>query len=298
MLRVESISKNFGDTRALEETSFSVSAGEIVGFVGRNGSGKTTTMRSILGLIELDSGAIFYNGKLKSHRDNSSIGYMPEERGLYAKSKVAEQLQYFGQLQGMTAHAAKDSVGQTLERFELSHFASRTLGTLSLGNQQRIQFIASLIHRPALLVLDEPFSGLDPVAMSQFIKILRERTSEGAAVLFSSHQLDLVSNLCDRIVIIDNGKVIADDTLDSLQRSEIVRFRITGGELPQDLTTRFPTLITYENSNSVIATFNRSNLVQERNTLLASLLAEGSLESFAEVKPSLSEIYSALVNHE
>jgi ABC-2 type transport system ATP-binding protein len=298
MLSVESIGKSFGSIRALTNLSFSVEAGEIVGFVGRNGSGKTTTMRSILGLVEIDAGRVLFNGRNKSHSDNSSIGYMPEERGLYAKSKVSEQLQYFAELQSVSAHDAKASVKDLLERFDVSHFADRVLSTLSLGNQQRIQFIAALVHRPQLLLLDEPFNGLDPVAMSQLTTILREMTSEGAAVLFSSHQLDLVSHLCDRIVIIDSGKVIAEDSLSNLQIREKIEYLVTGQSLPQDLTSEFPEIISYISPTVAKAVFHRSNFASEKNRLLNSILERGSLESFTEVKPSLSEIYRELVAHE
>ena len=298
MLEISALSKSFGLTEALADISFSVNPGEIVGFVGRNGSGKTTTMRSILGLIEFDAGTIHFNGRPISLADNQSIGYMPEERGLYAKSKVSDQLQYFAQLQGMSSFDAKVSVKELLARFEIPHFADRQLTTLSLGNQQRIQFIAALVHRPSLLVLDEPFNGLDPVAMSQLTEILREKTAVGAAVLFSSHQLDLVSHLCDRIVIIDAGKVVAEDSLANLQRREKIQYLITGSQLPQDLAATFGDHITYRSPNEITALFNRDSFESEKERLLSAILADGSLDSFSEVKPTLSEIYRELVSHE
>jgi ABC-2 type transport system ATP-binding protein len=274
-----------------------VRPGEIVGFVGRNGSGKTTTMRSILGLIEPDEGTILYSGRVKTHRDNAQIGYMPEERGLFRKMKVLDQLTYFGELQGMSSTDARASANQLLERFGIKEFGQRELSKLSLGNQQRIQFIASLVHRPSLLILDEPFSGLDPIALSQFEEILREFTAEGAAILFSSHQLDLVSQLCDRIVIIDEGRVIAEDTLSNLQGGRTVRYRIRGENIPLNLTSRFPSLIAYEDSRSIIATFDRRNLEFEKNHLLKLLIEECSLNEFIEIKPTLSEIYRKLVDN-
>lgn len=298
MLEINGLRKRFGKTEALVDISFSVKPGEIVGFVGRNGSGKTTTMRSILGLIQFDAGTIQFNGRPISLQDNHSIGYMPEERGLYAKSKVADQLQYFAQLQGMSSSDAKVSVKELLARFEIAHFAERQLTTLSLGNQQRIQFIAALVHRPSLLVLDEPFNGLDPVAMSQLTEILREKTAAGAAVLFSSHQLDLVSHLCDRIVIIDAGTVVAEDSLANLQRREKIQYLITGSQLPQDLASSFGDHITYRTPSEITAFFNRDSFESEKERLLSAILANGSLDSFSEVKPTLSEIYRELVSHE
>ena len=297
MLSVEGLAKKFGSTQALVDASFKVNKGEIVGFVGRNGSGKTTTMRCLLGLLDADAGVVQLNGDIKSHRNNSQIGYMPEERGLYAKSKVKDQLQYFGELQGLSNRDAKKRTEDLLSRFEVSHFGDRILSTLSLGNQQRIQFIAALVHNPSLLVLDEPFNGLDPVAMSQLTQILSEMTLGGAAVLFSSHQLDLVSHLCDRIVIIDGGTVIAEDTLSNLQKREKIKFRISGSTIPQDLAVQFPESVIYENPNSLVATFQRSNFSSEKDQLLKTILEHGSLDGFTEIKPSLSEIYSELISH-
>ncbi len=297
MLSIEGLAKKFGSTQALVDVTFEVNKGEIVGFVGRNGSGKTTTMRCLLGLLEVDAGVLQLNGDIKSHRDNSQIGYMPEERGLYAKSKVKDQLQYFGELQGLSTRDAKKSTTDLLARFEVSHLGDRVLSTLSLGNQQRIQFIAALVHKPSLLVLDEPFNGLDPVAMTQLTQILREMTLGGAAVLFSSHQLDLVSHLCDRIVVIDSGTVIAEDTLANLQKREKIKYQITGSAIPNDLAMKFPELIIYESPNSLVATFQRSNFSSEKDLLLKTILESGSLDGFTEIKPSLSEVYSELINH-
>jgi ABC-2 type transport system ATP-binding protein len=297
MLSIEGLAKKFGKTQALVDVNFKVNRGEIVGFVGRNGSGKTTTMRSIVGLLGVDAGEVRINGRKKSHIDNSIIGYMPEERGLYSKLKVKDQLQYFGELQGLSTSDAKRSTTDLLARFELSDFADRVLSTLSLGNQQRIQFIATLVHEPSLLILDEPFNGLDPVAMAQFIQILRELTLDGTAVLLSSHQLELVSHLCSRIVIIDGGKVLAEDTLTNLQRQNLIKFRLVGSGIPKDLNREFPEIVTYESEDSIIATFHGPSFSREKDRLLKIILENGSLNAFTEIRPSLSEIYSELITH-
>lgn len=297
MLYVEGIAKKFGSTQALIDATFKVNKGEIVGFVGRNGSGKTTTMRCLIGLLGVDKGNIRLDGRIKSHLDNSRIGYMPEERGLYAKIKVKDQLKYFGELQGLSARDALRSTNELLARFEVPHFADRVLSTLSLGNQQRIQFIATLVHKPSLLILDEPFNGLDPVGMAQLTQILREFTLSGAGVLLSSHQLDLVSDLCDRIVVIESGSVIAEDTLENLQKRGSIKYRITGSRMPKDLAQRFPYVVVYENADSIIATFQQSNFASEKDRLLKIILERGSLDTFTEIKPSLSEVYSELISH-
>jgi ABC-2 type transport system ATP-binding protein len=297
MLFVEGLAKNFGSTHAIVNATFRVKKGEIVGFVGRNGSGKTTTMRCLLGLTEMDAGAVLLNGHSKSHRDNSTIGYMPEERGLYAKSKVKDQLQYFGELHGLSSKDARINVKKLLDRFEISAFGDRILSTLSLGNQQRVQFIAALVHHPSLLILDEPFNGLDPVAMSQLTEFLHEITAEGTAVLFSSHQLDLVSHLCDRIVVIERGSVIAEDSMKNLQRRDLIQYRATGNSIPQDLHQEFSGIVQYEGPNAVLATFDRIVFPREKDRLLKVILERGSLDSFTEIKPTLSEIYRELIDN-
>jgi ABC-2 type transport system ATP-binding protein len=254
-------------------------------------------MRAILGLVRADSGEISFNGRLKTFLDNSLIGYMPEERGLYAKSKVSDQLRYFGELHGLSKQKSYARVDELLERFEVGHFSNRALFTLSLGNQQRIQLIAALVHGPQLLILDEPFNGLDPVAMSQLITILRELTEQGVAVLFSSHQLDLVSNLCDRVVIIDSGKVIAEDSLSNLQIRDEIKYLIVGDNFPQNLESKFPLVLRYLSSTEIIATFSRNSFLNERDLLLKTILKSGSLEAFTEIKPPLSEIYRDLLTY-
>jgi len=217
MLRVRSISRSFDGTKVLDDVSFDVSAGRITGFVGANGSGKTTTMRIILGVLAAHGGTVTWRGGPVTQAVRQRFGYMPEERGLYPKMKVAEQMVYLARLHGMDRATATGNTAALLDRLELTERADDPVERLSLGNQQRAQICAALVHDPELLILDEPFSGLDPLAIDTVLGVLRERAAHGVPVLFSSHQLDLVERLCDDLVIISGGAIVAHGDRDSLR---------------------------------------------------------------------------------
>lgn len=217
MIEIQGISRSFGDRRVLDDVSFGVQSGRMTGFVGGNGAGKTTTMRIILGVLAPDSGSVTLNGTPVTADDRAGFGYMPEERGLYPKMKVLEQLVYLGRLHGMSSSAAKASAEGLLDRLGLTERANDTLESLSLGNQQRAQIAAALVHEPAALVLDEPFSGLDPMAVEVVLGVLRDYAAAGAPVLFSSHQLDIVERLCDDVVVIGGGRILAAGSRESLR---------------------------------------------------------------------------------
>jgi ABC-2 type transport system ATP-binding protein len=218
MLSIVDIHKRFGEVRALDGCSFSVERGRMLGFLGPNGAGKTTTMRAIFGLVEPDAGQVVWDGRPVQLQDRLRFGYMPEERGLYPRMPVAQQVAYFGRLHGMDADRAHAAASEWLERLGLAERATAKLEELSHGNQQRAQLAAALAHEPELLVLDEPFAGLDPVAVQTLAEVLRTEAERGAAVLFSSHQLDLVEDICEDVAIIDHGRVVATGKLDALRR--------------------------------------------------------------------------------
>ena len=217
VLEIVGISKRYSDLVALENLTFEVHAGELFGFVGRNGAGKTTTMRITLGVLAPDAGVVRWLGVPLTFEARRHIGYMPEERGLYPKMHVAEQLAYLGELHGMTGGAARESALGWLDRFGLADRRDAELQALSLGNQQRVQLAAALVFGPDVLVLDEPFAGLDPVAVDVMAGVLRERADAGVPVIFSSHELELVERLCDRVGIIDHGKLLACGTVQELR---------------------------------------------------------------------------------
>ena len=226
MLTLSNLSKRFGSLQALDRLSLSLEAGEIVGFVGANGAGKSTTMRIVMGVLAADCGTVTWKGSPVDAATRRAIGYMPEERGLYPRMKVAEQLVYLARLHGLSASSAKAAANQWTERLGLEERRGDEVQSLSLGNQQRVQLAAALVSDPELLILDEPFSGLDPVAVDVISQVLLERAAAGVPTLFSSHQLDVVERLCDRVVIIRSGRLVADGTVPELQATETPRWRV------------------------------------------------------------------------
>ncbi len=218
MLELRHLSKRYGETVALDDCSFHIERGRVLGFLGRNGSGKTTTMRSIFGLVELDAGRMSWNGSEVERQTRFRFGYMPEERGLYPRMTVEDQLIYFGRLRRLDAATSRDEAERWMTRLDLADRRSSAVDSLSHGNQQKVQLAVSLVGNPELLVLDEPFSGLDPIAVGVLSSVIRECAAEGTAVVFSSHQLDLVGGVCDDIAVITKGHVVLEGDLDELRR--------------------------------------------------------------------------------
>jgi ABC-2 type transport system ATP-binding protein len=212
------VSKRFEGVQALADCSLSVPRGRMLGFLGPNGAGKTTTMRAVFGLLQVDAGAVLWLGRPVRFDDRLRFGYMPEERGLYPRMPVGEQLEYFGRLHGLAGRAAREAARKWLERLGLADRAQAKVEELSHGNQQRAQLAAALVHEPELLVLDEPFAGLDPLAVRTLAEVLRGEAARGAAVVFSSHQLELVDEICEEVAIIDHGRVIATGDAGALRR--------------------------------------------------------------------------------
>ena len=218
-LGFEGLTRRFGSLTALDDLSFSVPAGRVVGFLGPNGAGKTTTMRAVFGLTDLDAGRVTWDGEAVAQRQRRRFGYMPEERGLYPNMIVSQQVEYLGRLHGMSALDASRETASWLERLGLGERAQSKVETLSHGNQPRVQLAAALVHSPELLVLDEPLAGLDPTGIDTMGSVLKERARAGCCVLFSSHQLDQVEDLCDSVVIIGHGRLVARGTVDDLTTS-------------------------------------------------------------------------------
>ncbi|MGN6779916.1 MAG: ABC transporter ATP-binding protein [Marmoricola sp.] len=216
VLEIDRLSKRYGDTVALDAMSFTVRAGEVFGFVGSNGAGKTTTMRIVLGVLAADEGEVRWNGAPLDEVTRARIGYMPEERGLYPRMRVGEQLDYLGRLHGLDDAGATRATERWTELLGIAERRDDEVQQLSLGNQQRVQLAAALVHDPMILVLDEPFSGLDPVAVDVMSDVLRDKAAEGIPVIFSSHQLDLVEQISDRVGIVRAGRMVAAGTVEEL----------------------------------------------------------------------------------
>lgn len=216
VLELRGLTRRFGDLTALDALTFSVPSGQVVGFLGPNGAGKTTTMRAVFGLIDLDAGEVLWNGSRVRQEDRRRFGYMPEERGLYPNMLVGEQLEYLGRLHGMSAANAAAASMHWLERLGIADRLASRVDALSHGNQQRVQLAAALVHGPELIILDEPLAGLDPTGIDAIGAVLAELARSGCGVLFSSHQLDQVEDLCETVTIIDHGRLVVTGTVDEL----------------------------------------------------------------------------------
>ncbi|HUZ21520.1 MAG TPA: ATP-binding cassette domain-containing protein [Acidimicrobiales bacterium] len=216
VLELCGLTRRFGNLTALDDLTFSVPSGQVVGFLGPNGAGKTTTMRAVFGLLDLDEGEVRWNGSTVSQRQRRRFGYMPEERGLYPSMLVGEQVEYLGRLHGLGASDAAAATKYWLERLGIADRAAGRVDALSHGNQQRVQLAAALVHGPELIILDEPLAGLDPTGIDDIGAVLTEQARSGCGVLFSSHQLDQVEDLCETVTIIDHGRLVVTGSVDDL----------------------------------------------------------------------------------
>lgn len=219
LLELDGLTRRFGSITALDGLSFSVPAGQVVGFLGSNGAGKTTTMRAVFGLTDLDAGVVRWNARPVGPAERRRFGYMPEERGLYPSMLVGDQLEYLGRLHGLSAPVAQAAAAKWLERLGIADRAASKVDALSHGNQQRVQLAAALVHGPELLILDEPLAGLDPAGIDAMGGVLVEQARAGCCVIFSSHQLDQVEDLCESVVIIDHGRLVVAGSVDQLATS-------------------------------------------------------------------------------
>lgn len=294
MLKVTTISRSFGDHRVLDRVSFDVRPGRMTGFLGANGSGKTTTMRIILGVLAAHGGTVTWQDEPVTQSVRQRFGYMPEERGLYPKMRIAEQVVWLGQLHGLTQEQAKANTERLLEQLELGDRANDKLESLSLGNQQRVQVAAALVHDPDVLILDEPFSGLDPIAVDTVLGVLRERAAAGAPVLFSSHQLAVVERLCDDLVIISEGVIKASGAREELR----ARYGSDRFELVVDTDAgwlRDHPGIEIVDLDGPRAVFDLVDGHRADQEVLQMALDKGGVRSFTPVVPTLDEIFKEVI---
>ncbi|MFE5520091.1 ABC transporter ATP-binding protein [Streptomyces virginiae] len=293
MLELEELVRDFGDHRAVDQVSFRVSRGRLTGFVGGNGAGKTTTMRMIMGVLASNGGEIRWNGSPVTAADRRDFGYMPEERGLYPKQTVLSQLVYLARLRGQDATAARHHILDLLERLGLAEKSQSRLESLSLGNQQRVQIAAALLGSPKLLVLDEPFSGLDPHAVDTMAELLREYAAAGTPVLFSSHQLDLVERLCDDLVIMASGHVVGKGTADELRHRDKPRYHLVT-DAPAPWARAVPGVTDVE----TLPDGARVELAADADpgALLAEALRRGPVHAFTPLVPTIADIYREMTS--
>jgi ABC-2 type transport system ATP-binding protein len=301
-LRLEGVSRSFGTHVALDDVSFTVRPGRTTGFVGANGAGKTTAMRIVLGVLAADRGQVTLGGAPLTPALRARFGYMPEERGLYPKMKVADQLVYLGRVHGLDTATARRRTAALLDELGLADRADDVLQTLSLGNQQRVQVAAALVHDPIMLVLDEPFSGLDPLAIDAMGAQLRERAAAGVPVLFSSHQLELVERLCDDLVIIDHGRVVAAGEAGELRAAHAGRrYRVAVRDVAAaDLAGRLAAVVP-GGPDAVVPVEGDAGAVVvdlgdgDEQAVLAAAQGAGAVREFAPVLPTLAEIFREVV---
>ncbi|ROP61449.1 ABC transporter ATP-binding protein [Curtobacterium sp. PhB115] len=292
MLTIEGVTKHFGTRRVLDDVGFTVGDGRLTGFVGGNGAGKTTTMRILLGVLQADTGTVSIDGAAIRPADRRRFGYMPEERGLYPKMPVAEQITYLARLHGVDKRTAATRTGELLERLELSQHADDPVEKLSLGNQQRVQVAAALAHDPEVLVLDEPFSGLDPMAVETVLGVLREAAARGVPVLFSSHQLDVVERLCDDVVVIADGSIRAAGPQDELRKQA----GAAAWELLVDgdvAWLRDEPGVTVREFDGGYALFEADATTAQR--VLQRAVQHGTVGSFSPRVPRLSEVFREVI---
>ncbi len=294
MLELNRLSKRYGEVLALDECSFRVERGRMLGFLGPNGAGKTTAMRSVFNLVSLDEGSVTWRGRPVGQTERLRFGYMPEQRGLYPKMRIGRQLAYLGRIHGMTAAEASAAAERWLEELGLSDRIADPLEKLSHGNQQRVQLAAALIHDPELLVLDEPFSGLDPFGVETMSEILRARAARGAAVVFSSHQLDMVEDLCQDVAIIHQGRVVMGGEVRRLKMDSpywVIEVEMRTGDTER--LSRLDSVV------SVDFDGYRHRIVVRKGGDLSDLVSlldlGGDVRHFTFSAPSLSELFREAV---
>jgi ABC-2 type transport system ATP-binding protein len=294
LLSLNNLHKRFGDIEALNGCSFEVEAGSMLGFLGPNGAGKTTAMRSIFGLIRPDAGSVFWQGEEITADERRRFGYMPEERGLYPKMKAFDHLAYLGRLHGMSKSEAGDAAGMWLDRLGLSERQDSPIEALSHGNQQRVQLAAALVHDPVLLVLDEPFAGLDPIASETMADILTDQAEAGKAVVFSSHQLDVVEDICEEVAIMNSGSIVIEGNVRGLKDAAPIRHLEL--EVDGDPTGLLETLdgIRHHDFDG-----NTHTVIIDAESDIRGFIARaedvGRLRHFAYTTPSLTDLFREAV---
>ncbi len=291
-VKLTGVTKTYGSHTAVKDLSLNVPAGSIYGFIGPNGSGKTTTIRMILHILHADSGTIEVLSKTGTRASNDKIGYLPEERGLYKKMKTLRLLEYYGSLKGMSRKDAKTEGMRWLERMELTEWADKKIETLSKGMAQKIQFIATVLTRPRLIVLDEPFSGLDPVNLETIRAAILDLQRQGSTVIFSTHDMDMAEKLCDSIFMIYKGEKVLDGTLHEIQASygkDSIRLRVAEGASTLEGLPGIEKVLD-------MGKYLEVKLQGDSNAFLAALLQRTHVQLFEEARPSLHDIFTRIAN--
>lgn len=288
-LSINGVTKMFGQHLAVDNLQLEIPNSGLFGFLGGNGAGKTTTFRMILGLLDPSAGSITWNGETINYEKSHLIGYLPEERGLYPKLKVKEQIIYLGRLRGMKKKDIIEELVSWLERFEIPHYIDKKVEELSKGNQQKIQFISAVIHRPELLILDEPFSGLDPINVEMMKDAVYELVKTGTSIVFSSHQMDHVEQMCENICILREGKAVVQGNLADIKQSFGKKNLNIYGDFPLDFLQTKPGVIRYQER------IGGCQLQIENESVAANIFAalqgKGFVRRFEVEEPTLNDIF-------
>lgn len=296
VIEVKDIDKSFGSTHAVNKVSFEVTQGKIFGLLGPNGAGKTTAIRMINHIIIADSGSITINGKEVSSETQRLIGYMPEERGLYKKMKVGEQLIYLAQLKGMSHSEAKESITYWLDRFEAADWYNKKVGELSKGMSQKIQFIATIAHDPDIYIFDEPFSGLDPINSEMLKEIVLELREKGKTVLFSTHRMEQVEQMCDEICLFNNGRAVLNGNLRKIKS----KFGKNTINLEFQGDASFLDELENVRINNRSTNFAEIRVLdgQDMQHILKTAIDHAEIYKFERIEPSLTEIFISTVGED
>ncbi len=287
LLELKNIDKSFGEKKVLKGVSFVAESGKAFGLLGRNGAGKTTSIRILMNVFPADAGEVLTDGKPIDY-DKISLGYLPEERGLYPKKLIIDQLVYFAELRGMKRTDAVQSVDRWLKRLELYEYRNKRLDTLSKGNQQKIQLITALAHDPQIVILDEPFSGLDPVNAILLKDVVKEQIARGKIVLFSSHQMSYIEEFCDSIAILNAGKVVLHGDLREIKRNYVRDRLVVRTENPEQIKADFKDDCTVQEDGSLILRLASPN---DKQTAMKHLAEKYDIDEIKVFEPSLNDIF-------
>ncbi len=286
-LEIKNIYKSFGNKKVLKGVSLTAESGEAFGLLGRNGAGKTTTIRILMDVFAPESGEVLINGNQIDY-DKIRIGYLPEERGLYPKKKIIDQLVYFSELNGLSKHEALKTSDYWLERLKMSEHRNKRLDTLSKGNQQKIQLITALAHNPQVIILDEPFSGLDPVNAMLLKDVVKEEIEKGKVVIFSSHQMNYIEEFCSKIGIINNGEIVLQGNLHDIKRNYIRDRLVVKTEYPEKITEKYGSqCVINENKELII----RLNSADDKQKIMREITDNFDIDEIKVFEPSLNDIF-------
>jgi ABC-2 type transport system ATP-binding protein len=289
VLQLNDVTKRFGKFTAVDDLSLTIPEKEIFGFLGANGAGKTTTFRMILGLLDPSEGEILWDGKPINYDSSSKIGYLPEERGLYPKLKVREQLVYLARLKGIAKHDAEKELKEWLERFKIQEYADKKVEELSKGNQQKIQFVAAVLHKPQLLILDEPFSGLDPVNVELLKGAVLELKNAGTTIVFSSHRMEHVEEMCEHLCILQKGRPVVQGNLREIKRSFGKKNIIIHSEMPLEFLAGLPGVTKFTKTAEGARLQVEGEEIADR--ILKEIFGKGFIRKFELEEPSLNDIF-------